>query len=348
MDASASTSGKSWKNKRVLVTGINGFIGGNLTRRLLSEGAIVTGIDINEDRNSMLRFDGLADQANVVSGDICDRKLMEQLIRNGQFDACFHLAAQVEVGVALLDPFSTFESNIRGTYTLLDAIKTFAPTISAIVVASTDKAYGSYPAEFMPYREDYPLKPEFPYDTSKACADMIAQSYANDFFKLPIVVTRFCNIFGPGQLNFSALIPDAIQCGLGYKKFVPRGNGSHIRDFIFSEDVADLYLRIADALAESPELFRGKVYNAGANEPRSVRSVLEQLFEMLGKADEINEIAEQMKYASTTGEIDTQYMDFMTVKRDFGWEPKTSFTDGLQQTIDWFKLYLLSEKGHAR
>lgn len=335
----------TWAQKSVLVTGINGFIGGNLARRLVAQGAAVTGVERNQNRHSLLYFEGFDKHVQIVSGDLCDMAFMERVLSEGQFDVCFHLAAQVEVGVAIASPYTTFETNIRGTYTLLDAIRKAGSSISAIVIASTDKAYGSYPSEAMPYREDYPLKPQFPYDTSKACADMIAQSYANDIFGLPIVITRFCNIFGPGQLNFSALIPDAIQSGLGYKTFIPRGNGSHIRDFIFAADVADLYLRIADALTESPELFRGRVYNAGTNQPRSVRSVIEDLFTMLDKKDDLNDILSRMEGASTTGEIDVQYMDFMTVKRDFGWEPQTSFYDGLRQTIEWFERYLLATKG---
>ena len=339
------TSSNSWAQRNVLITGINGFIGGNLARRLIADGATVTGIERNQNRQSMLYYEGLDKHAQIVNGDLCDMAFLERVIAEGQFDTCFHLAAQVEVGVGLTSPYSTLETNIRGTYTLLDAIRKVGSSIKAIVIASTDKAYGSYPSEAMPYQEDYPLKPQFPYDTSKACADLIAQSYANDVFGLPIVITRFCNIYGPGQLNFSALIPDAIQCGLGYKTFIPRGDGSHIRDFIYSADVADLYACIADALAKSPDNFRGKVYNAGTNQPRSVRSIIEQLFEMLDKKDDLKAILTRMKSASTTGEIDTQYMDFKTVKRDFGWQPKTSFDDGLRQTIDWFEGYLRIEKG---
>src|SRR5690606_36361785 len=134
------------------------------------------------------------------------KELMARILSEERINAIFHLAAQVEVGVGMSNPYLTFETNVRGTYTLLEAVRQHPEHIQAVIVASTDKSYGSYPKEKMPYKEDYPLKPRYPYDTSKAAADMIAQSYANEVYKLPLVVTRFCNIFGPGQLNFSAVV----------------------------------------------------------------------------------------------------------------------------------------------
>ena len=172
----------------------------------------------------------------------------------------FHLGAQVEVGVALNNPYITYETNVRGTYTLLESIRLYPDSVQAVVVASSDKAYGEYAKEKMPYKEDYPLKPEYPYDTSKACADMIARAYSSSPSKLPIVITRFSNIYGPGQLNFSALIPDAIRSALGYSKFIPRGNGSMMRDFLFIEDVVDLYIRIAESLSKDKGNISGQIF----------------------------------------------------------------------------------------
>jgi len=329
-----------WQGKRVLITGANGFIGGNLTHFFVNEGAEVTGLERNIERRSYLHFEGLGSKMRTVRGDLCDRSFLERVMAEGNFEYCFHLAAQVEIGVGLQSPYTTFETNVRGTYTLLEALRTHAKGLRAAVIASTDKAYGEYPADQMPYREHYPLKPQYPYDTSKACADMIAHSYASDVYQLPLVVTRFCNIYGPGQLNFSALIPDSIRAAIGKGTFVPRGDGSHVRDFIYAADVVSLYARIAEALSHEPARFRGKAYNAGTNEPRTVREVIQMVFNKCNNPAALTTIEEQMRSARTTGEITVQYMDYDVVQRDFGWKPTTSFSDGIDQTIAWFRRFL--------
>ena len=192
----------------------------------------------------------------LVEGDLADKDLLTRVIGEEQIDTVFHLASQVEVGVAASHPQLTFETNVRGTYQLLESVRLADSTVRAVVVASSDKAYGSYPRGKMPYRETYPLIPRFPYDVSKACADMIAQSYATELYRLPILITRFSNIYGPGQLNFSAVMPDAIRACLGYGKFVPRGDGTQVRDFLYVKDVVELYLAMAEALAQRPERLR--------------------------------------------------------------------------------------------
>lgn len=329
-----------WQGKRVLITGANGFIGGNLTHFFVNEGAEVTGLERNIERRSYLHFEGLGSKMRTVRGDLCDRSFLERVMAEGNFEYCFHLAAQVEIGVGLQSPYTTFETNVRGTYTLLEALRTHAKGLRAAVIASTDKAYGEYPADQMPYREHYPLKPQYPYDTSKACADMIAHSYASDVYQLPLVVTRFCNIYGPGQLNFSALIPDSVRAAIGKGTFVPRGDGSHVRDFIYAADVVSLYARIAEVLSHEPARFRGKAYNAGTNEPRTVREVIQMVFNKCNNPAALTTIEEQMRSARTTGEITVQYMDYDVVQRDFGWKPTTSFSDGIDQTIAWFRRFL--------
>jgi len=221
-----------WFGKNVFITGINGFIGGNLAKGLLQNGANVFGLVRNAARDTLLYYEKLDAQITLIEGEITDKDLLTRAISEEQIHVVFHLAAQVEVGVGLANPYLTFETNTRGTYCLMEAIRACPQTVKAVVVASTDKAYGAYPPERMPYKEDYPLLPKYPYDVSKACADMIARAYTSEIYRLPVVVTRFCNIFGPGQLNFSALIPDAVRACLGYGKFVPRGSGQQIRDFI--------------------------------------------------------------------------------------------------------------------
>ena len=334
-----------WFGKNVLITGINGFIGGNLAKGLLENGANVFGLIRNAAHDTFLYYEKLNNKITLIEGDITDKDLLTRIVSEEQINAVFHLAAQVEVGVGLTNPYLTFETNTRGTWCLMEAIRACPQTIEAVVVASTDKAYGSYPAERMPYKEDYPLLPQYPYDVSKACADMIARTYANEIYKLPVVVTRFCNIFGPGQLNFSALIPDAARACLGYGKFVPRGSGQQIRDFIFVGDVVDLYLRIGEHLARNANSLRGRVYNAGTNQPRAVRDVLETVFRQTGQQQAFKAVLEMMKGRETIGEIECQYMDYDLVNRDFGWSPQHSFDSGVALTIEWFKGYLAHKHG---
>ena len=166
-----------WKGRNVFITGINGFIGGNLAKALLGKGANISGLVRNRDQNTLLFYEGLADKMVLIQGELVNRELLEGIIAEQQIDAVFHFAAQVEVGVGIKNPYLTYETNIRGTYCLMEAIRSSGQKVQSIVVASTDKSYGSYPTESMPYKEDYPLIPKYPYDISKACGDMIAQSY---------------------------------------------------------------------------------------------------------------------------------------------------------------------------
>lgn len=329
-----------WFGKNVLITGINGFIGGNLAKMLLERGANVYGLIRNAKHDTLLFYEKLNEKIILIEGDLVDRDLFARIISEEQIQSVFHLAAQVEVGVGLANPYLTFETNIKGTYSLLEAIRQYPQTIESVVVASSDKAYGSYPKEKMPYKEDYPLIPKYPYDVSKACADMISQSYATEIYNLPIVVTRFCNIFGPGQLNFSAIFPDSIRACLGYGTFTPRGNGQQVRDFIFIEDVVELYLLIGERLAKDPAALRGNIYNAGTNTPRSVREILETIYNLTGQTEAFINILEMMKGKETVGEIDCQYMGFEKVNQHFGWRPQHSFTEGVTKTIKWFEGYL--------
>ena len=329
-----------WKGKNVLVTGINGFIGGNLTKLLIEKGANVFGLIRNIDKHTFLYFEELSDHVVLIKGELVDKTLLERIVSEENINVVYHLAAQVEIGVGLQNPYLTFETNIRGTYTLLEAIRCHPESIESIVIASSDKAYGSYDISKMPYREEYPLIPKYPYDTSKACADMIAKVYTSEVFRLPIIITRFSNIYGPGQLNFSALIPDGIRSALRYSKFEPRGDGSMTRDFIFSEDVADLYLEIGVQLAKKQDRLTGEIFNAGTNSPISIRKVLETIFKKVNNPEDLDKIIRRMKDKKTTGEISHQYMDYQKVNEYFNWTPTHSFPKGIDKTISWYKRYL--------
>ena len=329
-----------WKGKKVLLTGINGFIGGNLAKKLNILGAEIFGLIRNKKPGTFISYEKFISKVTLIDGELTNKDLLARIISEEKINCVFHLAAQVEVGVGLKNPFLTFESNIRGTYSLLEAIRLFPDSIESVVIASSDKSYGSYKKDQMPYKEDYPLKPIYPYDVSKACADMIARSYACEIYNLPVIVTRFSNIYGPGQLNFSAIMPDAIRSALGYSNFIPRGNGSQIRDYIFVEDVVDLYLLIAKELSKNPEFYRGEIYNAGTNSPISVKKILELIYQNIGNIRDLETVKKLMSEKKTVGEINCQYMDFEKVNECFGWEPKHSFKAGLNKTIEWYKKYL--------
>ena len=202
---------KFWKNKNIFITGIAGFVGSNLAKNLVNEGANVIGLTRNKKINSLLYFEKIDKKINLIFGDITDKELLKSVFFKYKIEICFHLAAQVEVGMAEKYPFSTWETNVRGTYTLLEILRENKNSLKSVIIASSDKAYGEYPIKKLPYKESYELKPEYPYDTSKACADMIAKSYSSKLFRLPIIITRFANIYGPGQLNLTALIPYAIK-----------------------------------------------------------------------------------------------------------------------------------------
>ena len=301
--------------KKILITGVNGFVGGNIAKKLVQLGAEVFGLVRTRTFNSFLCYENVDKKISLVEGELSNLQLLSRIISEEEISIIFHLAAQVEVGVGLINPYLTFETNVRGTYTLMEAARLFPTTVEAIIVASSDKSYGEYSKNKMPYKEDYPLIPKYPYDTSKACADMIAQSYTSDVHQLPIIITRFSNIYGPGQLNFSALIPDSIRSALGYSKFIPRGDGSMMRDFLYIEDVVDLYIQIAESLSKDKKTLSGQIFNAGSNDPKTVKQILEKVFAATGDGGEYNRILEDMKNKETVGEIDCQFMDHEKVKK---------------------------------
>ena len=328
-----------WKNKNIFITGINGFIGSNLAKYLINNGANVYGLVRNEDNRTLIHYENIVKEIIIIEGEITDLKLIKRIIAEGNIQYCFHLAAQVEVGVALNYPYSTWEANIRGTYTLLEAFRESHVQTKSIIIASSDKAYGSYTKKDLPYKEHYALKASYPYDTSKACADMIAQTYAKNSYGLPIIITRFANIYGPGQLNFSAIIPDCIRSALGYSRFVPRTNGTNIRDFLFVEDVIVLYLLVAKSLSENQSL-SGEVFNAGTNEPVLIKELIKIIYKLLDNLEEYKEIKKLFAEKCSPHEIEAQRMDYKKVNKFFNWEPKTDLNTGLKSSIDWYRKFL--------
>ena len=328
-----------WKNKNIFITGIAGFVGSNLAKNLIKNGANVVGLTKSKKINSLLYYEKVDKKLNLVFGDITDKELLKSILLKYDFDICYHLAAQVEVGSARKYPFLTWETNVRGTYTLLDTIRENKKKIKAIIFASTDKVYGEYPIKKLPYKEHYPLKAEYPYDTSKACADMIAKSYSTKLFNLPIIITRFANIYGPGQLNFTALIPDAIRSCLLNKKFIMRGDGQAIRDFIYIDDIVELYKLLSENLYNNPKKFSGQIFNAGTNIKHKIKDVIEKIFTYGKKKKELKEAFKMMHKKRTQGEISIQFMDYEKLNDYLGWQPKYEFTKTLPNLFKWYKAY---------
>ena len=329
-----------WVNKNILITGITGFVGSNLAKNLAYLGANVTGISKSRKIESLLFYEGIDKKCNLIYGDILDKNLIKRTLKKYNIEICFHLAAQIEVGVAKFYPFETWESNIRGTYNLLEAIRTSGNKIKAVIMASSDKAYGEHGMKRMPYQENYELKPIFPYDTSKACADMIARTYASNLYKLPIVVTRFSNIYGPGQLNFTALIPEAIKSVIKNKKFIARGNGKSVRDFIYIDDIIDIYKIIAKNLYKNPKKYSGEVFNAGTNIKHTTKYIVKKIF-LLNNISTKNVFNKKKK---TSGEISVQYMNYKKLYKYFNWKPKYKFESVLPNLYNWYKNYLSTKK----
>jgi CDP-glucose 4,6-dehydratase len=317
-----------------LVTGAQGFIGSWLAERLLDEGARVVVPRRDFEPEARFRTDGIEERCVVAAADIQDYDAMTRVLNEHGVDTVFHLAAQTIVGTANRSPLSTFETNIRGTYTLLEACRAVGVVgdpIERIVVASSDKAYGDH--EELPYREGFALQPRFPYDVSKAATDMIARSYAITY-DLPVGVTRFANIYGGGDLNWSRIIPDTSRSLIKGEAPVIRSDGSPERDYLYVEDAVDAYLAVGASL-EDPAM-RGRAWNAGWGSPLSVREIVERLTAVSGV-----DVEPDIQGAGTPhGEIDRQYLDSTAINTELGWEPTRTLDQGLAATYEWYKARL--------
>jgi CDP-glucose 4,6-dehydratase len=310
---------------RALVTGGRGFAASWLAGALLESGAEVASLDKEGGLPTGLELQGIVGQVNDVVGDLRDGELLVSLLRDERIDAVFHLAAQAIVGDANASPVPTFETNIEGTWTLLEACREAG--VERVVVASSDKAYGTH--DELPYTEDSSLQPVFPYDVSKAAADLIARSYWHSH-GLPVAVTRFANIYGGGDRNFSRLVPETVSAVLDGRRPVIRSDGSPERDFLYVEDAAAAYLAIAEALADGRAA--GEAFNAGWGRPHPVREVVDLICE-LGP----NDVEPDYQGTGTPeGEIDRQYLDSTKIRTQIGWEPQVDLREGLGRTIDWY------------
>lgn len=321
---------RSWRGVPVLVTGADGFIGSWVAERLLDEGAEVVILKRDRPAHSRLRIDGVEQRCSVALGDLSDHTALLRVLNEYGVETVFHLAAQAIVAVANRSPLSTFETNVRGTYNLLEAAR-LAPTVTGVVVASSDKAYGEH--EDLPYREDAKLQPRFPYDTSKAAADLIARSYA-ETYELPVAVTRLANVYGGGDFNFSRLVPDTVRAILAGERPVVRSDGTPERDFIYAADAVDAYLAVAAGLSD--DVNRGLAFNAGAGRPWPVLEIVNTLLEVSG-----SDLEPDIQGSGTpTGEIDRQYLDSTLIGERLGWSAQWGLRDGLAQTVAWYQRVL--------
>ena len=316
-----------WRDRSVLVTGGNGFIGGNLVAALVAAGAHVVALVRDLKPRGTLRLFDLEDRITVVFGSATDADVVDRAIAQYRVRDCFHLAAQALVSAARNSPADTFDSNVRGTWTVLDACRRGG--VDRIVVASSDKAYG--PSAHLPYVESHPLLAHAPYDASKACTDLIARSFHRTF-GIPIAVTRCANVYGPGDVNVSRLVPDVINSALAGTPVRLRSDGSHLRDFLFVADAVDAYLTLAES-AQRPDV-AGEAFNFGTGEPRRVIDVVRRILHLVGRPD-LEPIIENR--VAVGEEIPAQYTDSTKAHVLLGWRARTPFDEGLLNTIEWHR-----------
>jgi CDP-glucose 4,6-dehydratase len=323
-----------WKDRNVFVTGAAGFVGANLARTLVELGANVVCLRRDEPGADAFDLFGIRNKITVVSGALEDYQLMLRILGEYGIESVFHLAAQAIVGAANKSAMSTFESNVRGTYTLLEACRVNG-SVGRIVVASSDKAYGTQAQ--LPYTEDQCLNGLFPYDASKACTDIIARSYARSF-DLPVSVTRCANIYGPGDLNLSRVIPGTIVSVLKDEDPVVRSDGTPVRDFIYVEDAVRAYLMSAEKI----EKIRGEAFNFGSNAPVQILDLVEKIIEVSGKSDYLK--PNVLLTTKIEGEIDAQYLLSDRAMERLGWEARTGFDEGLARSIEWYGEKIVSRE----
>lgn len=318
-----------WQDRPTFVTGATGLVGGWLVERLLDlEAEVVCLVRDWVPQSDFLRS-RLVERVKVVSGDVRDQALLERILGEYEIDTVIHLAAQTIVGIANLNPVSTFDTNIGGTWSLLEASRR-SPKVSQIVLASSDKAYGSQ--ERLPYDENMPLQGRHPYDVSKSCADLIAQAYATTF-DMPLAITRCGNFYGGGDLNWNRIVPGTIRSVLRGQRPIIRSDGHYVRDYFYVEDGAAAYTLLAERLAGNPEL-SGQAFNFSNEEHITVLEVVENILELMD-SDLEPDIRNE-----ASNEIRCQCLSAAKVRRSLSWRPLFSLEEGLQRTIEWYRNFL--------
>ena len=318
-----------WQDRPVFVTGATGLVGSWLVKRLLEQGADVICLVRDWVPQSELTRTGMINKVKSVRGDVRDQKLLERVLGEFEIDTVIHLAAQTIVTIANRNPVSTFETNIGGTWAMLEACRR-SPKVKQIVVASSDKAYGDQ--EVLPYDEDMPLQGLHPYDASKSCADLIAQTYGVTY-ELPVVVSRCGNFYGGGDLNWNRIIPGTIRSVLRGQRPIIRSDGEYIRDYFYVEDGAAAYTTLAEKLAAMPEL-RGTAFNFSNEIQVTVLDIVRKVLTMMGSTLEPDVKGE------ATNEIRHQYLSANRARTLLNWGPMFDLDEGLRRTIDWYRTFL--------
>ena len=315
-----------WRDRPTFVTGGTGLVGGALVRRLVEAGARVVCLVRDWVPQSELTRSGIMDRVVVVRGDVRDGELLERILGEYEVLTTIHLAAQTTVPVANRNPVSTFETNVGGTWALLEACRR-SPLTRQVIAASSDKAYGSHDA--LPYTEDAPLQGRFPYDVSKSCADLIAQSYAASF-GLPIAIARCGNFYGPGDLNWNRLVPGTIRSVIRGQSPVIRSDGAYVRDYFFVEDGAAAYMLLAESLERNPAL-SGRAFNFTNEPPQTVLQMVRRILGLMESS------LEPVVRNEASNEIRRQYLSAEAARSELGWRPLFDLDEGLRRTIAWYR-----------
>ncbi|MFQ5923632.1 MAG: GDP-mannose 4,6-dehydratase [Anaerolineales bacterium] len=319
-----------WRGRKVFITGANGFLGSWLARALVSHGAEVVALVRDRVAQGGLRLQGVEDSVTLVNGDLTDYALLERTLNEYWIDSCFHVAAQAIVSVANRSPLSTFESNIRGTWHLLEACRS-RPEVTCIVIASSDKAYGDHAQ--LPYEETLSLNGAYPYDASKACAVILASCYARTF-ELPLAITRCANLYGGGDLNFSRLIPDTMRAVLEDQDPIIRSDGTLVRDYMYVQDGVEGYLLLAEKIEQ--DHIKGEAFNFGAERPISVLDLVAKIIELSGRQNLKPSIRGKGK---PHAEIDRQYLSSHKAAKFLGWKAQRDLDSGLIETLKWYEAF---------
>lgn len=321
-----------WRDRSVLVTGCTGLLGNWLVAELLERGALVTGLVRDLVPQSRLYAGDWYRQINIVRGCVEDLPTVERAINEYEVDTVFHLAAQTIVGVANREPLATFETNIKGTWNILEACRRVGG-VSRIVIASSDKAYGDQLV--LPYSETTPLQGEHPYDVSKSCADLISRAYYVSY-GLPVCITRCGNFYGGGDLNFNRIVPCTIRSALRDKPVVIRSDGTFIRDYFYAKDGVLAYLHLAEQMDRKEVL--GEAFNFSNELQISVRGMVDRVLKLMGKSHLEPVVLNQAK-----NEIKHQYLSADKARKMLGWESKYPLEEGLKETIEWYRHFLMHE-----
>ncbi|HLC60516.1 MAG TPA: GDP-mannose 4,6-dehydratase [Candidatus Nanoarchaeia archaeon] len=317
----------SWKGMNVLVTGADGFIGSHIAKALVDKGAVVTTIVRDVKKTSNIDVLGLRNKVSIIHGDLVNFHDCERTINEYDIQFVFHIAAQAIVGPANRSPLSTFESNIKGTWNILETSR-LSKTVKGLIIASSDKAYGQQ--KKLPYTEESPLNGYYPYDASKACAEILARCYFMTY-NLPLAITRNANTYGPADMNMSRIIPDVITTVLLGEQPVIRSDGTPERDYLYIKDAVSAYLTLAENLHRKEVV--GQAFNFGTSKPISVIDLYNKIIKLMGKNTK-PKILGQAK-----NEIDRQYLATEKAQKLLKWRPKYTIEQGLKETIEWYRNY---------